>query len=258
MAKTILIYQMGKVGSATIQRSLSRSRLTWLPVPEDKPLPILPQDKDVVLHTHSHGRARAIINLPEHRDKKRMLIVLSLTRDLLRRTVSAFFENISRAEHPLYLGPQGIIEKMPVEDIIAAFREREWIELETYALPWFDEYGASVNSDIFSVPFFPCGYRQYPSDIGRVAVMRMENIDGSQEWLRRFFSTPPFSIKRENDTSDTWKGEIYKRFLERFRPSAEELDVYYDSKLMRYFYRPAEIQQFRRRWEAQSLASAVQ
>lgn len=244
MPKTILIYQMGKVGSATIQRSLSRSGLTWLRVPFDQ----LPKDKDVVLHTHSHEHAGAIIQLPEHREKKRMLVVLSLTRDLLRRTISAFFENISRAEHPLYLGPRETIEKMPVEEIIAAFREREWTELETYALPWFDKFGVSVSSDIFSVPFFPCGYRQYPSDIGRVAVMRMENIDRSVEWLTRFFSTPSFSLKRENDTSGTWKGEIYQRFLQQFQPTEAELDAYYCSKIMQYFYSAEEIRAFRARW----------
>lgn len=248
MPKTILIYQMGKVGSATIQRSLSRSRLTWLRVPFDE----LPRDKDVVLHTHSHEHARAIINLPEHRERKRMLVVLSLTRDLLRRTISAFFENISRSEHPLYVGPRETVEKMSVEEIIAAFRRREWTELETYALPWFDEFGISVGTDIFATPFFPRGYKQYPSDRGRVAIMRMENIDGSVEWLRRLFSTPSFSLKRENDTSETWKGEIYKRFLEWFRPSPEELDAYYNSKMMRYFYSPEEIPGFRARWETPS------
>lgn len=246
MAKTILIYQMGKVGSATIQRSLSRSRLTWLRVPFDE----LPKGKDVVLSAHSHAHARAIIEHPEHREKKRMLVVLSLTRDLLRRNISAFFQNISSPEHLLWhVGPQEIVQKMSMEEIAVAFRQREWLDLERETLPWFDRFSETVGVDIFAAPFPRCGYRQYPRDHGRLAILRLENMDQSVEWLRRLFSTPSFSIKRENEMAETWKGETYRRFLEWFQPSQEELDVYYGSKMMRYFYSLEEIRAFRARWE---------
>jgi hypothetical protein len=246
MPKTILIYQMGKVGSATIQRSLSRSRLTWLRVPFGE----LPRGADVVLQTHSHLDAKAIIDLPEHRERKRMLVVLSLTRDLLRRNISAFFHNISRPDHPWWpVGPQETVEKMSLEELAVAFRQREWLDLERETLPWFDRFAETVGVDIFAKPFLPCGYRQYPRDPGRLAILRLENMDQSVEWLRRLFSTPSFSIRRENLMSETWQGEIYKRFLEWFRPSQEELDAYYNSKMMRYFYSPEEIRGLRARWE---------
>lgn len=246
MPKTILIYQMGKVGSATVQRSLSRSRLTWLRVPFDE----LPKGKDVVLSVHSHEQARAIIKLPEHREKKRMLIVLSLTRDLFRRNISAFFQNISSPEHPLWhVGSQETVQKMSSEEIAIAFRQREWIDLEKETLPWFDHFAETVGIDIFAAPFPPHGYRQYPFDNGRLAILRLENMDQSVEWLRRLFGTPTFSIKRENEMSEAWQGEIYRRFLQWFQPSQEELDVYYGSKMMRYFYSPEEIRAFRARWE---------
>jgi hypothetical protein len=238
---------MGKVGSATIQRSLSRSRLLWLRVPFDE----LPKGKDVVLSVHSHEQARAIINLPEHLEKKRSLIVLSLTRDLLRRNISAFFHNISRPEHPgWYVGPQETVEKMSLEEIAIAFRQREWDHLKVEALPWFDRFAERVGVDIFATRFPPRGYKQYRREIGRLAIMRMENMDQSVEWLGKLFGVPSFSIKRENDTAGKWQGDIYRRFLQWFQPSQEELDAHYGSKIMRHFYSTEEISSFRASWRS--------
>lgn len=246
MPKTILIYQMGKVGSRSIQQGLFHCLFGQADSIDE----ILRFDGNVVAHTHSHQTAKAIIDHPIHSTGKRELIVLSLVRELLGRTISAFFQNIDTTGHPLSVGERSYVSSLPTTAIIDAFRERQMWSLANEVAPWFDRFSENVGKDVFAIPFAADrGCQVYRSPKAKIAIIRTENLSQTEHWLERVFGLSLFFFGHPNNMAERWQGKAYQDFLTQFRPTPSELDAYYDTKIMRHFYSPEEIGTFRARWK---------
>src|ERR1043166_113219 len=245
MAKTILIYQMGKVGSRSIQQGLFHCQFAQANSIDE----IRRCDGHVVAHSHSHERSAAIIDHPIHATGKRELIVVSLVRELIGRTISAMFQNIDNVGHPLAIGERAYVLSLTVEEIIAAFRERQGHHLEGEVIPWFDTFSKNVGLDVFAFPFpTERGFRTYRSRKAKIAILRTENVSQAEQWLERVFGLSLFIFGHANSTAERWQGQSYRDFCAGFRPTSAELDAYYDTKIMRHFYTAAEIAAFRAKW----------
>lgn len=254
----IVVHQMARVGSKTIRFAIRRR----LPVARS-------------FHTHylnpetiDHFRGRFVrryertgrpglykehlhacwlADRMERHDYGDWLIV-SLVRDPVARTISAFFRHLP-LNHP-ELGEGFRDDPSNAERLIEMFQEPGEPE-HGFALEWFDREVRDVfGIDLLSGPI-AAGGGLYSCDAGRLLVLRMEDLPiRGAEILGSFLGTGPVELGHEGRTADLSYAQTWARFMARLRLRPEYLDRMYGSRLARRFYDAAEIAAFRRRWSA--------
>ncbi len=175
--------------------------------------------------------------------------IVSLVRDPVARTISAFFRHLPLL-HP-ELGHGFRDDPANVAELIGLFRGADHGEDE-FALTWFDrEVGLVFGVDVFDRPYPKNGLGSVHScAAGELLVLRTEDLEhsGSQA-LGRFLGTRPIGLQHLNRATDLSYGRTYTRFLSELRLPREFLDRMYDSRLARHFYSKDEIATFRGRWK---------
>ena len=254
----ILVYQMGKVGSSSIFDSL---RATIL----DRPLFHLHfldmnniQAAETVLRNR-HGskynvnrrllyEGRFVIKhiLQRHSGD---LKIISLAREPVARNVSSFFHNLdmfvpncaSRYKN----GQIGITDI--ARQYLGSFHEHD------VPLNWFDNEMKRVFAiDVFSdenLHYRHGGISIYKRGRVELLVLRAEDIDNlASQALRRFLNIDVVSLKNANVAQDKDYSRVYRDFKRELRLPTEYLSRMYESKYVKHFYSPQEIERFWLHW----------
>lgn len=255
----VLVHQMARVGSATVAGSLRRE------VPGIN-----------VFHTHylsaaATARFRAqfdrIHRVTGRAGVHREFIaasllgqriergigdrwrVVTLVRDPVGRTVSAFFKHFPYT-YP-ELGPGFLEDPANVPALMDLFLNHSEFE-HAFALEWFDREVREVfGIDVFATPFpHDAGFITLAGPFADLLVLRLEDLDTiGPAALGAFLDVPPIRLTTRNRSDDVSYRATYRRFLASFRPPGPYLDRMYDSRLARHFYRDDERALFRTRWE---------
>ena len=119
-------------------------------------------------------------------------------------------------------------------------------------LDWFDvELGAVTGIDVYAEPFpHEAGYQVYENDRFRILLIRFEDLNRvGPSALSAFFDADIEELPRSNAAGDKDYRDLYRAFQDRTTMPPEVLDVTYGSRLAQHFYTPAELAEFRARWE---------
>lgn len=249
----ILVFQMGKVGSSSVVKSLKQT---------------LP---DTTIH-HIHflhdldGIEKAIreswFNSPAqmaHLDHCRAIRreidagdpgtrwkVITLVRDPVGKAVSAFFYNIdlSKAKRGFRWFRKGKV----IRDLVQQFMDT--VDFNDGS-GWFDDQLKPVfGVDVFNEPF-PAeqGYHIYETANADVLLLKLEHLNRcAGESFDRFLGLENFTLANTNKAEDTSYAAIYGAFKDKLNLSPERLDEIYGARLPRQFYSEQEIQGFRGKW----------
>jgi len=177
----VIVYQMGKVGSLSIYRSLRKYY------------------DGVVIHTHDfehdHDDVR-IRKLYKWFQEGRELKIISLTREPVSRNVSAFFQNFRRDVGVSYSRSEYTIDEL--REIFLANYPHE-IPLE-----WFDKnIKKNFGIDVFEHPFPENGYALYTRRNVKVLVMRVELSDKEKvKAIKDFIGIEEFDLVNTNIGSE--------------------------------------------------------
>lgn len=253
----ILVYQMGKVGSSSIVKSLNALKVDR-PVYHVHFLNLRNIERAQETLRSIYGRKHSVNRwalyesrfVVKHliRESGRGLKVISLVRDPVARNLSSFFQNIDifipNCETLYNSGRIGVQEI--TEQYFAKFHEHE------LPLTWFDEEMESVfGIDIYSAKPVSSAERVYMCRNGKVEllVMRMEDIDDvAENAVRRFLHVNEFRLEQANVGNKKTYGRIYAEFRKQIKLPGSYLSKMYDSRYARHFYSSEEIESFRRRW----------
>lgn len=174
--------------------------------------------------------------------------IITLVRDPVARTVSAFFRHLP-LHHP-ELGGRFLEDLANVSQLIELFREPDHPE-HRFALDWFDDEVRDVfGVDVFDRPFpKDGGGAVYPCEAGQLLVLRTEDLStAGGRAIGRFLGIGPLELGHTNRSSDLQYAAAHSRFMTELRLSPAYLDRMYGSKLARHFYDAGEIAAFRARW----------
>lgn len=259
---------MGKVGSKTVRRSLAALELN---------MPIY----------HAHFLTKTRIKETEKRRKKffrterysylkrpwlyqflRKHIetglnghkwkIVTLTREPIARNISTFFENLQVEP----IGPNGqyeiqsdyysidpiVVDLADMQTLIHLFFESV---KHNSPLVFFDrELKGVFGIDVFADEFPKSrGYKIYEKEKADLLVMRVENLNAcAREAFKAFLGIDNCILVNTNIGSEKVYAPIYKKFKETIRLPDSYLDTFYNSKYMRHFYSPEEIEMFRKKW----------
>jgi Putative capsular polysaccharide synthesis protein len=252
--KPILIYQMGKVGSSSVQESLkslgmgaaiyhvhhldsdSVRRSGTTNVPKKNPVP-----SSEVWASHYIGKL--IRDSGEDHKWK----IITLVRDPVARNISAFFQNIHLSISEF--DRQANEGTLNVDGLIETFLARYKHDIP---ITWFDrEMKPVFGIDVYNGDFPTMkGYRIYHGDRADVLLMRVEDMDQcSLAAIREFLNIEKFGLISANVGSQKNYSQIYRQFRDRINLPESYLDRMYGSKYAMHFYTPTEIERFRSSWE---------
>jgi hypothetical protein len=216
-ARPLLIYQLGKVGSTSLEYSLVRA---W---------------PGLTVHAHSMtphtGESLELTGMREFVVKPRKpLFVISLVREPIARNVSAFFENFDREISKVGERPILSIDKM-IDIFLSKYPH-------DFPLTWFDKHmKPDCGIDVYQHPFPTDGVQVIEQDHVRLLLMRVELDDQTKESaIKDFLGLKDFRIKRVNDSGQKAYIETYRLFREKFVPPDSYIERMYESRYFKHFY----------------------
>lgn len=268
----MVIYQMGKVGSTTILRSLEALNL-------DKSLfhvHVLSHENIRNVENEYYGKNRKIFQrsfLPEtkhlftshylrtqlDRDlKKEKWKFITLVRDPIARNVSHFFYSIDLHKRDRHL-PANFYEQyrsnsIKSEVLVERFLERFHENSVEYniQLGWLDfEFKPVLGIDVFASDFPKSkGYKLYEGDFADVLLLKLETINESAcDAFREFLGLKGFNLGAPHNTANQRRYySAYKEFLKLVDLPNTYVDKIYNSRYVRQFYSAEEINSFRKKW----------
>jgi len=224
----VLVYQMGKVASSSVTRSLSR------------------QYSGVVLQAHYFN--------PNHKDWRvrrlyhwvvegaRPLNVISLTREPIGRNVSVFFQNFERHTGVSY------------DKANFSLEELKTIFLEKFAngqpLHWFENnIMRNFGIDVYVKPFPKCGHSTYTHKDIRLLVMRSEINDNEKvKVIKDFLKMDSFRLVNRNISSQKEYASTYMDFKRNVKFPLDYIDKICKSKYFNHFYDQDTIDSVKQKW----------
>lgn len=239
----ILIYTMGKVGSSTVYKTISsnlpKSLFFQAHFLSDYAFnEFLPKTR----HFNSNlNKAKQIFNALKIYNKSRLKII-TLIRDPLARDISNVFENPEE-----FIGEKEF-NKFTVEQLFEIFNKKEnhWI-----ALNWFDEeFQRYTGIDVFQHSFDKeKNYTIYNFNDYDLLILKMENLsENGPEALSLFLNKQINDLTNSNLGEQKQSKDFAKEFKKKYRPTSQEIEKVYKSKVVKHFYSNAEIQHFIQKW----------
>lgn len=226
----ILVYQMGKVGSVSVQVALRQKGLRsihahylWL-------------DDKGEYNTSKPELVHEILT------KNRRWKIVSLVREPISRNISAFFQRIE-----VYYKQWRNYEYQP--DMVGSFLNKYE---HFWPLIWFDiEMLPLFQIDVYSEPFdHSKGYHIYNGEYADLLVLRLEDFDRIiEKAFKEFVGIKGVKPALSNNTEDRIRiAQTYRDFRQFAKFPRQFIDWMYNSRYSRHFYSEEERKEFRQRW----------
>ena len=252
----VLIYQMGKVGSKTVEATLKALSipnpiyhvhfLSW------QQIEAIEQYYRNQGHPRQLSESRAVRGLLDMTSgRKSSCKIITLVRDWVARAVSDLFENMevllpecASAQHNDGKSLAIILEHLQM--LCKKFDQNT-----DFAVTWFDKELKEVfGFDIFSVDFDKqSGYQIYHSRHVDILCIRLEDMSRVyRKSLDEFLNISIPSLVEDNTASAKQYHALYRQVKNHLTVPTEVLDTIYQSRLMTHFYTPEEIAAFKKNW----------
>jgi len=236
---------MGKVASSTIYKNVSTCE--GIDVQHIHTL----NEKNINNHLRwckEHSRKpyehfKESLKVKDMLAEKKVIKIISLVRDPIRRNISAFFQNLD----DIYLKNDSY-SKYQVNELILKF-----IESYQHKIPltWFDnEFKQFLNIDVFQEDFNKMlGYQVYQQDNVEALVLRadLNNID-KRNIVSHFLGTELHVFDDHNVATEKEYSASYKQFLDRIVLPDSFVRQIYASKYSKHFFSEKENNTFAEFW----------
>jgi len=268
----LLIYQMKKAGSQTIEASLSRVglkrqifRIHFMSqansdimrnyiaakiFPADYRNSMQRQIEESLFLNNVVWIKKLLYRMNLNRKNKLYLIVG--LREPVGALLASLFQN-----YQIYFEDLEQVTLQSVHDIFIGSSIRS-SELSSYSKSevnfiqnWFDtELKSVIGIDVYDQPFpYKNGYVIRENNFAKVLIYRFENIKNLQSILEEFFNIKlEEGLSNRNFSTNKDYGEIYSIVKNKLTLPMNYLDKIYDTKFARYFYTVDEIKKFKEHW----------
>ena len=253
----ILIYQMGKVGSASIQASLDARNLSsihahflsWQSLADVEKYYLGLPHANLPEHVSRSKRLRAIIDETWGRIRWK---VITLVREPVARTISDVFQNLTFSMPHI----NDLDKNNAFEQISAYTLEQfnKFDEKKDYICTWFDKEIKDVfNLDIYALKFNKRdGFQIFTAENADILLIKLEKLsECHQQAFQDFLGIQNFQLIMANVGNQKPYKRLYDNVLDSISIPDDCLDRIYTSRFARHFYTPDEIQMLKRRWLGQ-------
>ena len=221
---TIFIYQMGKVGSSSLESSIENSIHVHSFFPKNHICMLRDKAKAGFgikyyfsrMKTYIHGwLIRKIIR------KRPITKIITLVRDPVARNISQYFHDLDAylfSAHINFLGnrPAALMTRNQQVGLLPEVFESEFPH--NYPLCWFDqELKQMTQLDIYSEPFNKSeGYSVIKNANFEVLCLRLDKLDANIDRIEKFIGIG-FQLNNCNRAEEKWYSFIYQNFKSHFK-----------------------------------------
>lgn len=263
----LLIYQMGKVGSKTIQGSLRNVELDrrvfhvhfLTPDRVEK----TEKERRKYLGTSKRGlldhvwQYQYLLKQLKRGLNGRKWKVITLTREPIGRNLSTFFENLdvelldADRRYKIqsdYYDFEIVVDIEDMDELTQLFFERL---PHDRPLVFFDqEIKNMLGVDLFASEFpISKGYKVYEGELADVLLIRVEDLnDCARDAFKEFLNIEGFTLTNENIGSEKVYAPLYEKLKRSMILPKAYVERMYTSKYARHFYSEEEIAKFRTKW----------
>ena len=260
----VLIYQMGKVGSTTIDASLEQAELA-LSIYKAHFLSdegIAHGEKfhqetlKVPWHETPHIQTSQHIREQIRSDDSINWKIITLVREPISREISEFFQYF-HSMYPELLDDAGNIVNEARALRILQTKFMFYNPETNYTCRWFDmEMRNMFGLDVYAYPFdHDSGYTVVQQGNIDLLMLRLENLNETMgDAIGRFLNLPtPLKMVKANQRSEQQRGHLYRKVIQEFAISESLCRKIYGSRYAQHFYSPTEIERLIKRWTQQEV-----
>jgi hypothetical protein len=204
-----IVYQMGKVGSKTICKSLEKT-----------------YGLKNVIHTHEHDVAASY--LKKWSSTYEQVFVITGFREPLGRCVSAYFQNLTNEHNHWYVGSQDDVLSKDTDWLINNFLSKLRPHLEERIAPWLSNYERVTNKQ-FDEFINKEHYWVTSSKNTHFFLYRLEEINEFLTDLSKVPILDKVTFTNENVSAEKWYSPVYKSFKEQFKLTTAEYNSFFDN-----------------------------
>ena len=255
----IIVYQMGKVGSASIQHSLMATFKTMgvkVPVHHIHNLNNLEAMETAILQSDiRHNPEDTLMGIRLGLELKKQMNenpnkqwnLISLVRDPVARNISDFFHGLQEIIPDCErLYEAGLLS---IEEVQDAFLTK----FDHHITPkvWFDTQMKTVfKIDVYARPFpSQKGFEIYrDGNNARLLLIRLEDMNRvANQAMTEFLQIKDFKLIQSNVGAEKPYASLYRNFKKLPLPDLY-LEEIYGTKFAKHFYTSQEIENFREKW----------
>lgn len=257
----IIVHQMGKVGSKTIELSLLKTFETLgieVPVYHTHALNEFEIGRNLAAREQNQRNPESRLAALAHGERVRMLIdenpdqhwnVITLVRDPIARNIAAFFHNLReyipdwRERYTVGALNAHEVQEVFLEVASAYDRLALWFDIQIKAIPAF-------GIDVYATPFpRELGYKIYPGSAqANLLLIRLENLtECAAKAMQEFLGIENFTLYNTNVADVKVYADLYHAFTKLPFPSGY-VEKIYKTQLARHFYNEVELDMFKRKW----------
>lgn len=261
--KTVIVYQMGKVGSTTVWDSLRALEnvdvyhvhaLTRHGVKSVENYYKNNFSRTQMIPTHLLESQYLRKQLNKGLQGKNKWKVVTLLRDPIAKNISSFFQKLESFFGYKYKDKiKNVKPEIINKDLIKLFTEN--FDRHEKPLNWFDsELKLVFDIDVF-LSEFPKeqGYKIYETDLADLLIIKLEKLNECAcVAFKNLLGINEFAILESNVGGSKSYGDIYQRFLDSIVLPDSYIEQMYTSKYVRHFYSEEEIEAFKTKWLRQN------
>lgn len=250
----ILIYTIGKVGSASIYKSIKHQvefvdypvfhlhSLSPTQILEQKKYYKSSQRKSVPFHLIQAAILSGL--LPEYQGE---IYIFTLIREPIQREVSSIFQDSFNFTNSQHVGKSGIsqVVREKINALIHDLPENKWFERELKAVFGFD---------VFTADFDPkTGFAILQNGKTKLAFIRLENLEVHYQKICQelFEMSIDFELLKTNVSGNKFYKEDYEGITNEIALSEEELEKVTGTEFIQKFY-PDFIPVIKEKWRKKS------
>lgn len=262
----ILVYQMGKVGSSSVVKSLKAQNFLTYNVHTFDPY-YLNKDQQLYKNEFVPGRLNAKTLWDALLFRKQLssrfygkpVKIITLVRDPVARNISHFFQwpnmIMAQIDGKYHLRSPSfnydvIVEADGIEDQLAQLFMTKF-KLHERPLIWLDnELKHHFGIDVYRSDFpKDKGYSIFREGNTEAILIKLERLgEVAGEAFRKFLDIQSFELVSANIGQEKNTSGIYERFLNSIKLPSKYLDTMYNSRFAAHFYTEEELNKFRARW----------
>lgn len=242
---SVVVYQMGKVGSSSVERFLLKKEIHTLHTHKISNTDIF-FIHPAAISRSKYFRVKFLYIFVEWIVRRKKCKIITIIRDPMDQALSQMFHHLafliytrtnkdSRKEKVA----NDLFKDILIQDVNYKFAD-EWMKLEFNNTMGVDYLDYRFNRDL--------GYGFINTDMKQALVLRFENLSDLTDVIAKFVGLDHFQLDAVNRGSHKWYGDLYDNFKATLTINKNMFSDMYETDYFKHFYQQNALKEKAEEW----------